>query len=131
MVIKIELQDDGTFVAYSPDVENFCIVSYGKDVAEAKESTRIGIEDAIEGYEERNEAVPDFLLEPLEYRYDIPAFFNAFPVFNISSLAVSCGISPSLLRQYKLNQAPISEVQRQRIMRKIKEIADEVSSMAI
>lgn len=37
----------------------------------------------------------------IEYRYDMSAFFQAFPFINATELAKSIGINPSLMRKYK------------------------------
>lgn len=65
----------------------------------------------------------------IEYRYDISAFFLAFPFINASQLAKSLGINPSLMRKYKSGIAKASEGQKDLIQHKFDDIVNRLNAV--
>ena len=62
----------------------------------------------------------------MEYRYDLTAFFLAFPFINVSEFAKSIGINPSLMRKYKNGLAAAGEKQKNLIQSKLTEIVQKM-----
>ena len=58
----------------------------------------------------------------IEYRYDMSAFFQAFPFINATELAKSIGINPSLMRKYKSGIAKAGAKQKDLIQGKFDDI---------
>ena len=111
----IELGRDGTFGIFTPDLK-CTIIGNGDTVEEAKEDFNIGVEEMIASYTENGEAIPKELQDlEFEYKYDLPSFFKYCPMINASGFARYIGMNPTLLLQYKLGRAYISEKQLQRI----------------
>lgn len=60
----------------------------------------------------------------IEYRYDMSAFFQAFPFINATELAKSIGINPSLMRKYKSGIVKAGIKQKDMIQGKFDEIVN-------
>ena len=74
---------------------------FGDSVVKAKEDFMLSISEALE--EQRadcvNTASSDNVV--VEFRYDIPSFFNFFDFINVSRFAEYAGINESKMRAYK------------------------------
>ncbi len=111
----IEIGRDGTFGIYTPDIVS-SIIGEGATVAEAKADFENSVKEVIQSCKEMGEPVPDDLENvTFVYKYDLPSFFNYYPVINVSAFARTIGMNPSLLLQYKLGRAYISEKQMKKI----------------
>ena len=60
----------------------------------------------------------------VEYRYDMSAFFQAFPFINATEFARNLGVNPSLMRKYKNGLAKASESQKDMIQHKFNDIVE-------
>lgn len=65
----------------------------------------------------------------VEYRYDLSAFFLAFPFINATQLARSLGINPSLMRKYKSGIAKASKGQKDQIQHKFEDIVSRLETV--
>ena len=63
----------------------------------------------------------------VEYRYDVPSFFNFFDIINVSKFAEFAGINESKMRAYKCGVAYPGEKTTEKIFRAIKKLATELS----
>ena len=74
---------------------------------------------------------PDWYSEDLEveYRYDMTAFFLAFPFINVTEFAKSVDINPSLMRKYKSGVAKAGPRQKDLIQHKFDDILNRLSSV--
>lgn len=77
------------------------------------------LEEQAEYYEECHGEKPWWPDSQVEYRYDLAAFFAAFPYINVSQFARTIGINPSLMRKYKQGIVCASEKQRALIQEKL------------
>ena len=80
---------------------------------------------------ERQGKYPDWYADDLqvEYRYDMSAFFLAFPFINVTEFAKSVDINPSLMRKYKSGIAKVGEKQKDLIQRKLDDIVSRLSAV--
>jgi predicted RNase H-like HicB family nuclease len=73
--------------------------------------------------------VPElFYNEKVEYKikYDLESLFEKFYFLNKSAIAEKAGINPSLVRQYSKGLANAGEKQREKIIKAIHEIANDL-----
>lgn len=118
----IEIGRDGTFGVYTPDIGS-SIIGEGETAAKAKADFENSVKEVIAFCKEDGKPVPDDLENvTFVYKYDLPSFFNYYPVINVSAFARSIGMSPSLMLQYKLGRAYISEKQMKKIEAGIHEL---------
>ena len=127
----IEKASDGGYGIYCPDLEGVALYGYGLSENEAKENLLENLEAIQEHYEEENLPAPSVLQGEIEfeYKYDFSAFFNAYPVFNVSELATMLGINSSLMRKYKSGLAFASGAQRKRIEKGIHSLSRTLSTV--
>lgn len=128
--VIIEKSSEGGYGIYAPSAPG--LFGYGLTEAEAKESLLDALESALEEYDERGQGLPDYLGDgkvEFEYKYDLSAFFQRFPFFNVSEFARSIGINPSLMRRYKEKHAFASEKQKALIQQKFNELINEMSAV--
>ncbi|MGP1465268.1 MAG: pilus assembly protein HicB [Prevotella koreensis] len=78
------------------DVNNCGLVGYGTTAREAMEDIMETVKEYRQMAQEKHEDFPDV---EFEYRFDIGAFFDYYPL-DITSAAKYIGINPSVLRQY-------------------------------
>ena len=105
-------KDENGYGVYTPDLKDSVISGSGMSVEAAKADFLTAYKEVIDSYTDSGEAVPDELKElTFEYKYDVSAFFNQFDCINASKFAALAGISPSLMRHYKLGDQYISEKQ--------------------
>ena len=125
----IERGADGLYAAYSDEhFGNSYFGGFGDSVTKAKEDFVTSIREAIE--EERAEAneVPSFEDISIEYRYDIPSFFNFFDFINVSKFAEYVGINESKMRAYKSGLSYPGEKTTTKIAKAIKIIGEELTA---
>ena len=67
----------------------------------------------------------------VNYRFDIPSFFNFFDYLNVSKFAELAGINESKMRQYKCGSAYPGEKVTKRITSAIRKIASDFSSASL
>lgn len=64
----------------------------------------------------------------VEYRYDIPSFFNDFDWINVSAFAKLAGVNESKMRAYKSGAVTASEKTLTKINDAVKTIATTLSA---
>ncbi len=118
----IERNDNNFFAITCDNVIAGChFGGYGYSVAEAKEDFIAGIRESLETAVELGKDVPVTADDvEVEFRYDIPSFFNCFDWINVSAFAKQAGINESKMRAYKSGLATASEATASKIMSTIK-----------
>jgi len=112
----IEKSSDQFFSIYTEGDEPNCgFGGYGTSVAEAKQDYMTCISEMREIAKEEGKEFPEEIV--VEFRYDIPSFFNYFDWINISAFAKQAGINESKMRAYKAGISTASE----KTLNKIKE----------
>lgn len=126
----IERNDNNYFMISSE--EEICSCSfggYGYSVKEAKDDFMKCIEEMREISMEEGKEFPTDI--EVEFRYDIPSFFNFFDFINISRFAARAGINESKMRQYKTGTCSASEATINRIAKTINEIGEELQAVRL
>jgi len=131
MIVSIEKQSDGTYIAYNTTGDKVQLIGTGATVKEAKDDFFNSIEEVKESYVERGEEIPSELAEPVDFRFDISSLFEYYSMFNVSALGRYLGINPGLMRQYKKGDTPISEAQLEKIESGIHRLAHELASLSL
>ena len=128
IVAIIEKGADGGYNIYAAD--GLPLFASGLTEQEARDDFADFVQEQAEYMKERTGAYPDWYdgqgVE-VEYRYDMSAFFLAFPFINASELAKSLGINPSLMRKYKGGIAKASSKQKDAIQHKFDDIVSRLS----
>lgn len=118
----IERNDNNFYAITCDDVIAGChFGGYGYSVQEAKADFMEGIAESLETAREMGKDVsvtPEEI--EVEFRYDIPSFFNYFDWINISAFAKQAGINESKMRAYKSGLATASEKTLSKILATIK-----------
>lgn len=123
----IEKSKDGLYSSYSDySFGNSYFGGFGESVSEVKEDFVLSVKEALEEQRKEGKAVPSFEDIEIEYRYDIPSFFNFFDYINVSRFAEFAGINESKMRAYKSGSAYPGEKTTGKIMRAIKAIGTEL-----
>ena len=126
----IEKNDNNYFMISSEDeVCDCCFGGYGYSVKEAKDDFMKCIDEMREISLEEGKDFPKDI--DVEFKYDIPSFFNFFDFINITKFAAKAGINESKMRQYKTGAAFASEATTNRIMETIKEIGAELQAVRL
>ncbi|MBD5362699.1 MAG: pilus assembly protein HicB [Bacteroides sp.] len=129
----VEKNDNNFYAITCDDVIAGChFGGYGYSVAEAKADFMEGIEESLEVAKEMGK---DVTISPkdieVEFRYDIPSFFNYFDWINISAFAKQAGINESKMRAYKSGLASASEKTLAKILSTIKDMGTAMSAVAL
>ncbi len=100
--------------------------SHGMTETEARDSFESLVPEQAEYMKECTGEYPDWYDEDVafEYKYDMSAFFQAFPFINATELAKNLGINPSLMRKYKSDIAKAGAAQKDMIQRKFDNIVE-------
>lgn len=130
VIVIIEKGKDGTYGAYSPELQNV-IIGCGDTVAEVKDDFLNSYHEMVECYIDEKGSVPEELKDiEFEYRYDLSAFYDAHPYLNVSKLAEHLHVNASLMRQYRRGQY-ISEEQVMRIQEGIRSVGRELAQTTL
>lgn len=127
----VEKGSDGKYSIYSDQhIGNSYFGGYGESVSKAKEDFRVSIQEAIE--EQKEEGI-DIAAESivLEYRYDLPSFFNYFDYINVSRFAEYVGINESKMRAYKSGITYPGEKTTAKIFKAIQRIGAELCTSSL
>ncbi|MBD5184491.1 MAG: pilus assembly protein HicB [Bacteroidales bacterium] len=129
----IERNDNGYYqISSEEEIGPHGLGGYGYSVAEAKGDFLKSIEEAKDMIvEETGELSAQFEDIEVDFRYDIPSFFNYFDWINVSAFAKKAGINESKMRAYKSGLATASEKTMERICATIKAIGAELSSATL
>jgi hypothetical protein len=123
----IEKSKDGLYSCYSENsIGNSYFGGFGESVNEVKNDFISSVEEALEEQRQKGKAIPAWDDIVIEYRYDIPSFFNFFDYINVSRFAEYAGINESKMRAYKSGSAYPGEKTTGKIMRAIKAIGSEL-----
>ena len=115
MIVAIEKQNDGTYIAYNKDCDNFTAIGSGDTITEAKEDFFNSVEEMKEIYQEHGDDIPAELLEEPVFKFDLASFFEFYSFINVTAFAKMIGINGSLMRQYKKGNTYISNAQLEKI----------------
>ena len=109
MLVSIEKQNDGTYIAYNKESDEFTALGTGNTIAEAKEDFFNSVEEMKEVYQENGDEVPAALMEKPTFKFDLASFFEYYSFINVTTFAKMIGINSSLMRQYKKGNTYISD----------------------
>lgn len=115
MVVAIEKQNDGTYIAYNLESDNFTVIGSGATISDAKADFSNSIEEVKEVYIANGDEVPAELLQTPVFKFDLSSFFEYYSFINVSAFAKMVGINSSLMRQYKKGNTYISNAQLEKI----------------
>lgn len=128
----VEKGKDGLYSVYSDDhFGNSYFGGFGDSVSEAKEDFLTSIEEALQEQMADNNPVPERTDISVEYRYDIPSFFNFFDFINVSKFAEYAGINESKMRAYKSGAAYPGEKTSTKIFKAVRRIALDLNAVAL
>lgn len=123
----IEKGSDNFFSIFTDeDIPNCGFGGYGETVAEAKEDFMTCIQEMRGIAHEEGKVFPEDI--EVEFRYDIPSFFNYFDWINISAFAKRAGINESKMRAYKAGISTASEKTLDKIRETIKDMCAAMSA---
>lgn len=128
IVAVIEKGGDGGYGIYAAD-DAIPVVGDGMTEQEAREAFETCLHEQVEYMKQCLGHYPEWYDAHVvvEYHYDMTAFFMAFPFINVSELAKSIGINPSLMRKYKSGIAKAGAKQKDLIQHKFDEILGRLS----
>lgn len=131
--VIVEPGKDGFGVTFKTiGLEN--ITSFGETLEEAKENAKDAIEEMIAYYKETgqelNEILKNYEKGKVKFRYSylLKYYFKEFAYLNVTKLAATMGINPSLLRQYDKGIAKASEEKFLEIRNGLKKVGKELLS---
>ena len=126
----VERSKDGLYSIYSQDrIGRDCFGGYGDSVADAKKDFLASIQEAIDNaLKDGFDNVPVFEAVNVEFKYDIPSFFNYFDFFNVSKFASFAGINESRMRAYKSGTSFPGERTTRKILKAVQTIVQEMSA---
>lgn len=125
IVAVIEKGDSEGYSIYATD-DSVPVVGCGLTEEEARSDFEAVMAEQAEYIKEHTGNYPEWKDAQMEYRYDLTAFFLAFPFINVSEFAKSIGINPSLMRKYKNGLAAAGEKQKNLIQSKLTEIVQKM-----
>lgn len=131
MEVRIEKQNDGTYIAYNTGDEKFVIIGTGETVSEAKEDFFNSIEESMEVYEGSGLPIPDELKSNPVFHFDLSSLFEYFNMINVSAFARAIGINAALMRQYRKGDTYISDAQLSKIENGIHSLGNELSALKL
>ena len=128
MIIEKDKTGYGAFT----DNTSTVLIGEGPTVEDAKADLMACYREIIDMYNEDGIPLPDDLKDlEFEYKYDISAMFNVFDFLNISKFAKKVGISPGLMRHYKVGDTYISTKQAHKIQEGLHQIGREFLSVSL
>ena len=123
----VEKGPDGLYSIHTEDhFGNSCFGGYGDSVEKAKADFFESIKEAIKEQQAEGQTVPQLESISIEYRYDLPSFFNYFDFINVSKFAEYVGINESKMRAYKSGVSYPGEKTTSKIFKAVKEIGKEL-----
>lgn len=115
MVVSIEKQTDGTYIAYNTESDKFTAIGSGTSIDEAKVDFFNSILEMKEVAQANGDSIPEELLEEPTFKFDLSSFFDFYSFINVSAFAKMIGINASLMRQYRKGDTYISSQQLEKI----------------
>lgn len=127
----VEKGSDGLYSVYSDNhFGNSYLGGFGDSVSKAKEDFLTSVDEALLEQKADGCSVPEKDKIVIEYRYDIPSFFNFFDFINVSKFAEYAGINESKMRAYKSGAAYPGEKTSAKIFRAVRKIATDLNAVA-
>ena len=128
----VERGSDGLYSVYSEShFGNSYFGGYGDSVEKAKEDFLKSIKEAIKEQLSETGNAPKLEDVSIEYRYDIPSFFNFFDFINVSKFAEYAGINESKMRAYKSGVSFPGEKTTKKIVNAAHAIAAELGATSL
>lgn len=129
----IERNDNNFYAITCKDVIAGChFGGFGYSVQEAKTDFMESIRESLETAREMGKDVPVSAEDvKVEFRYDLPSFFNYFDWINISAFAKQAGINESKMRAYKTGLATASEKTTTKILSTVKAMGAALSAATL
>ena len=126
----IEKAGDGGYGIYAEE-QGVPLFSSGLTEKEAKDEFESMVHEQAEYMKEQQGKYPQWYSKDvqIDYRYDMSAFFQAFPFINVSVFAKSLNINPSLMRKYKNGIAKAGDKQKDLIQHKFDDIVSHLSTV--
>ncbi len=116
----------GTFSVYMTESSlGFHVNGQGRTAPDAIADFYVTLEEMRQLYIDEGNEFPDI---EFNFHWELPALLAHCKWLNIAQFAKMTGINASLLRQYKLGLAPISEQQKERIFHHLRQAAKELST---
>lgn len=131
MIVSIEKQSDGSYIAYNTTGDKVQLIGTGDSVKEAKADFFNTLVEVKDSYIKVGDVMPECLAEEIEFRFDISSLFEYYSMFNVSALGRYLGINDSLMRQYRNGSAYISEKQLEKIEAGIHRLGTELASLRL
>ncbi len=124
----VERSTDGLYSVYSNDhFGNSFFGGFGESVESAKADFLESVKEAISEQLAETGDAPKLEDVSIEYRYDIPSFFNSFDFINVSKFAEYVGINESKMRAYKSGVSYPGEKTTNKIFKAVQKIGQELS----
>lgn len=131
MIVAIEKQNDGTYIAYNTECDKFTVIGSGDTIAEARDDFFNSIEEMKDTYLEHGDTVPAELLEEPVFKFDLSSFFDYYSFINVTAFAKMMGINASLMRQYKKGNTYISSSQLEKIQTFVNRMGADFQSLRL
>ncbi|TSJ43892.1 helix-turn-helix transcriptional regulator [Mucilaginibacter corticis] len=114
------------FDAYYEKNGTIVAITTGETIAELKNN-------ALEAYNLYAEeaAIKLTTMDKISFEFDLPSFFEYYPVISARALSARVGINNSLLSQYVTGVKKPSPKQVQRILTEVKNIGKELSELEL
>lgn len=130
-LVRIEKQEDGTYIAYNIEDDNSTLIGTGKTVKEAREDFLNSVEELRRFSEEDGIKVPEICFKKPVFKFDLSSLFEYYSSINVAGFAKFVGINATLLRQYKKGNTYISEKQLQKIEDGIHKLGEELVALKL
>lgn len=128
MEVRIELQNDGTFIAYNVGSDDMVAIGTGDTVEEAKADFYNSLEELAETMTQEEKS--RLITEPV-FHFDISSLFEYYKVINVAAFAKLVNINANLLRQYKMGKTYISDKQIAKIEDGIHNLGKELCELKL
>ncbi len=124
----VERGSDGLYSIYTQDTIGRDVPGgYGDSVEAAKQDFLARIKESIENANKDGfDNVPVFEAVSVEFKFDIPSFFNYFDFINVSKFASYAGVNESKMRAYKSGSAFPGEKTTRKILKAVQTIGREM-----
>lgn len=126
MVIIVERgKGKRNFSCFAPEaICGYVLAGYGASAREAMEDVRLALKEYQAMAAEKGEAFPDV---ELEFRFDIGAFFDYYPL-DVTAVAKYIGMNASVLRQYATSIRMPTQPQIDKIRKGLEKLANDLGS---
>lgn len=128
MDVRIEKQEDGTYIAYNTGVPGLVAIGTGETVAEAKEDFSNSLDEMAQDMTEEEKG--RLITNPV-FHFDVSSLFEYYKVINVSAFARVLGMNDTLLRQYKQGNTYISDKQLSKIENGIHALGKELCELRL